>query len=372
LQRGEQKGKDAFSERAATLRPQIGHAADMRSVYHGDRRGVREGMASRKLAALVLAVFGPWGIGHFHLGWRARGVFWLALAGIAVVGLGALLPTLGRHVGWNAAVVLPFATPAVVWGVSLVDLSRKNERGRTPVWQTALFFALGVFVPIAASSFLRGTFIDAFVVPTRSMQPTVLAGDEIIASRRDREPSYGEVVVLSSPEQPGQTLVKRVVAMPDDILEMRSGHLFINGWAVPSCPLGPVILDDATGTLEVEFLGDASYLVFYDAGRPVPQHVGPLYAADDGVLVLGDDRNASADSRTWHGGIDGNVPFGALRGRALFVVLRRSALDERHVGIDLARPSLPSSLAHLEPALDGCLASRPPAMPPRSIRQRSK
>jgi signal peptidase I len=163
--------------------------------------------------------------------------------------------------------------------------------------------------------------------------------------------------------------VKRIMALPNDILEMKSGRPYVNGWKVPSCPLGTVTLDEVTGDLEVEFLGDASYLVFYDASHPPALHAGPLYAAPDGVLVLGDDRNDSADSRVWHSGLDGNVHASALRGRALFVWLRESRADERHFGMDLDSIQLPSSLAAVKPALAACLASKPDATPPRSIRQ---
>ena len=158
-------------------------------------------------------------------------------------------------------------------------------------------------------------------------------------------------------------------ARPHDVLEMKQGRPSINGWAVPSCPLGRVTLDDANGDLEVEFLGDASYLVFYDASAPVG-HAGPLYAADDGVLVLGDDRNDSADSRAWHGGRDGNVHPSAVRGRALFVWLRHNPSDAAHFGVDLGRIALPSTLDRLAPDVAKCLAVRPNATPPAPLTQR--
>jgi hypothetical protein len=162
-------------------------------------------------------------------------------------------------------------------------------------------------------------------------------------------------------------LVKRVIAMPNDVLEMKQGRPEVNGWRVPSCIVGTVTLDDATGELDVEFLGDASYLVFYDGASP-GAHAGPLYASPDGVLVLGDDRMSSADSRTWHHGIDGNVASSALRGRALFVWLRTSPIDTRHFGIGLAGIVLPATLAHLQPEVDHCLATRPNATPPAPFR----
>jgi signal peptidase I len=190
------------------------------------------------------------------------------------------------------------------------------------------------------------------------MEPTVLVGDRIFADKREHAPHLGEVVVFDSPEHPEQLLVKRVIALPGQSLEVRNGHPFVDGWPVPSCALGTVTLGGTTGALEVEFLGDASYLVFYD-GTPAPMHAGPLYAAKDGALVLGDNRNNSADSRSWFGGRDGNVHASALRGRALFVWARTSPDDDARFGIDLAKIALPTALAAVRPQLDKCLASRP-------------
>ena len=334
-------------------------------------------MTSRKQVALLLAFLGPFGIGHFHVGRRRRGALWLALAAVGLVALGILVVALGPRVGWTVAVVAALALVLSAFTLSVIDLARVAEGPRTPIWQTLIFAAIGFATPAAASAILRTFVLESFVVPTRSMEPTVLAGDRIFARRLTWSgaaapmagdlPRYGDIVVLDSPEHPGEMLVKRVVARPGDVLEMRRGRPWVNGWQVPSCALGEGELGSARGEVEVEFLGDASYLVFYDAAAPVAEHAGPLYAAKDAVLVLGDDRNDSADSRAWHDGRDGNVHARALRGRALFVWLRTSAADDARFGVDLARPRLPSSLAKLQPALDRCLGARPPSTPPPAL-----
>ena len=324
-------------------------------------------MTSRKHVAVLLAVLGPFGIGHFHVGRRRRAVLWLAVPAVGLVILGLLVVALGRHVGWTFAVVAALALVLSAFALSVVDLVRVAEGPKTPIWQTAIFAAIGFATPAAASAILRTFVLESFVVPTRSMEPTVHAGDRIFAAKGGDLPRYGDVVVLDSPEHPGEMLVKRVVARPGDVLEMRRGRPWVNGWQVPSCTLGDGELGSARGEVDVEFLGDASYLVFYDAAAPVAEHAGPLYVAKDAVLVLGDDRNDSADSRAWHDGRDGNVHARGLRGRALFVWLRTNAADDARFGVDLARPRLPSSLAKLQPALDRCLAARPPSTPPPGV-----
>jgi signal peptidase I len=324
-------------------------------------------MTSRKLVAVVLAFFGPWGVGHFHLGRRRRAFVWLMTPIVGLFILGALVPVIGTHAGWGIAVALPFVWMLAMWIGSFVDLLRTGDAGKVPVWQTVAFFVVGLAGPVAASRFVQTFVLASYVVPTQSMQPTVLAGDRLFASRSDKHPRYGDVIVLESPEHPDQLLVKRVIALPGDVLEVRRGHPLVNGWRVPTCVVGSVNLDGEMGELDVEFLGDASYLVFYDAATPVPEHAGPLYAAADSVLVLGDNRNDSADSRTWHHGIDGNVPRSALEGRALFVWLRTSTVDDRHFGIGLAGVQLPSSLAHFGPDVSRCLATKPDANPPPAL-----
>jgi signal peptidase I len=321
-------------------------------------------VSSRKVMAIVLAFVGPWGVGHLHLGHRLRACAWLALATVSLAVLGSLVPVVGVRFGWGTGALAPFAALLFVWFASFVDLLRSTDAGKVALWHTVVFFVAGMAGPVAAALAVRAFVLESYVIPTESMQPTVLAGDHIFVDKRDRAPHYGDVILLVSPERPDQMLVKRVIAMPNDVLEMKSGRPFINGWQVPSCALGSVTVGGATGDLEVEFLGDAAYLVFYDAARPVAQHAGPLYAARDGLLVLGDDRNDSADSRTWHGGIDGNVPVSSVRGHALFVWLRLSTADERRFGIGLRGALLPSSLASVRPQLDRCLASRPASQRP--------
>jgi signal peptidase I len=320
----------------------------------------------RRVAAVVLAFVGPLGIGHLVLGHRLRGIVWLAAPMLLLLLFGFTFPSLGASIGWARSLGILCGVMLLVWGASFADLLRIRDERHVPVWQIAVFIVVGLSLPFAVSVAVRTLVLESFVIPTSSMEPTVLAGDRIFADKRQRAPRYGEVVVFESPERAGQLLVKRVIAMPGDSLEVRAGRPYVNGWPVPSCPLGTVTLDGATGDLEIEFLGDASYLVFYDA-TPAAMHAGPLWAATDGVLVLGDNRNNSADSRSWFAGRDGNVHASALRGRALFVWLRPSTSDDTSFGIDLSRPILPAALASVRPELAKCLAARPDATPPKPL-----
>jgi signal peptidase I len=114
----------------------------------------------------------------------------------------------------------------------------------------------------------------------------------------------------------------------------------------------------------VEYLGDESYLTFYDrAGGGYPEYQGPFYVKGNEVYVMGDNRNNSHDSRVWFQGQGGGVPFENIKGRALFVWLSYSdaGIDWSRLGAPvMGRPRVPPSFKSLNAALDKCLRERPP------------
>jgi signal peptidase I len=233
----------------------------------------------------------------------------------------------------------------------------------------------------------RAFVVEAFKIPGGSMIPTLLVGDHIFVSKsaygaaipftRARlgtcPPKRGEVVVFAFPEHPEQDFVKRVVALPGDTLSTRAGHPVLNGWRVPNCRVGRWSYWDQDsptshheGDLYVEFLGDESYLAFYDEmSGAFPEEMGPYVVKAGEYWVMGDNRNNSHDSRMWFGGRGGGVPFDHSRGRALFVWL--SEFGSRK-GLAVHKPTLPDSAASLQGVLDACLKQRPAQTlpPPRA------
>src|SRR5215472_7335562 len=107
-----------------------------------------------------------------------------------------------------------------------------------------------------------GTAIgQPFIVPSGSMEPTLMIGDEIAAAKYaygygrysapigvipihgrvlDHPPERGDIVVFALPRDPRQTYVKRVIGMPGDRIQMRGGQLIINGHEVERRPVGRV------------------------------------------------------------------------------------------------------------------------------------
>ncbi|MGA7122082.1 MAG: signal peptidase I [Polyangiaceae bacterium] len=241
-----------------------------------------------------------------------------------------------------------------------------------------------ILMAVAVAFALRTFVVEAFKIPSGSMIPTLMVGDHIFVNKfsygpaipythsrvwTSMPPKRGDVMVFAFPEHPEQDFIKRVIMIEGDKLEARGGHPIINGWEVPNCRVGTWTYSDYDsparheGELFVEYLGDESYLTFYDrASGMFPEYQGPYFAKRGEVWVMGDNRNNSHDSRMWFGGRGGGVPFENIRGRALFVWLSVSdnGMDWSREGAPvMGRPRLPPTAAVLEPQLDRCLKNRP-------------
>ena len=190
-----------------------------------------------------------------------------------------------------------------------------TPRKRLPAIVAEWLPAIAVLVLLTAA---RSSFANHYVVPTGSMEDTLVPGDRVVvdmsayglrvpftdtvvAGRTD--PARGEVVVFDSPVD-GTRLIKRVVAVAGDRVTLRNGHLAIDGVAMN---------DDAGG--DVERFGAREALVNLDrGGGPDIDH---LVIPEGKVLVLGDHRGNSVDGRMY-----GLVPTEAFYGKAVAVYWR--------------------------------------------------
>jgi len=196
-------------------------------------------------------------------------------------------------------------------------------------WVKILATALVVFV------FLRSFVVEAFQIPTSSMENTLLVGDFLLVSKAAygaevpgtrwdlpalARPENGDVVVFRPPGASGQPpdtrYVKRVVGVPGDTVEMRRGILYRNGRRVRE-PYAKHVRS-WNDPFHPRFLWQRAYLVGRAAERasyrPTRDNWGPIAVPTDSFYVMGDNRDNSEDSRYW-----GFVPRDDITGKPLFV-----------------------------------------------------
>jgi signal peptidase I len=277
--------------------------------------------------------------------------------------------------------------------VAALERAAGEVEGRLGRWRRSEVreYTEAILMAVAVAFALRTFVIEAFKIPSGSMIPTLMVGDHIFVNKfsygpaipftrarvwTNMPPKRGDVMVFAFPEHPEQDFIKRVIAIEGDRLEARGGHPIVNGWEVPNCRIGDwgyseydSPISRHVGDLYLEYLGEESYLTFYDrASGYSPEYQGPYTVKKGEAWVMGDNRNNSHDSRMWFGGQGGGVPFENIRGRALFVWLSVSdnGLDWSRLGAPvMGRPRLPPSAKELEPALERCLKNRPTVTNPR-------
>ena len=212
-------------------------------------------------------------------------------------------------------------------------------------WRAARAEVLFFVCILSAFMAFRTAAYGMYHIPSESMLPTLAVGDRILVSKFSygysrhsipfslgpeihtptgrlfgRLPERGDLVVFKHPEN-GETLIKRVVGLPGDTIEIAEGRLYING-ALTSRVL------DATLSYREHRGGVSTVGRFTEALPQGPSHeiyergdhragddYGPAIVPDNRLFVMGDNRDNSRDSRFAHPGV-GFLPVENLVGRA--------------------------------------------------------
>ena len=208
-------------------------------------------------------------------------------------------------------------------------------------WSSALI-ELAAIVLIALVA--KGAVAEPFYVPSPSMEPTLLIGDALVASKYPYGygmasvpmpitlgttqrifgalPERGDVVVFRWPGDISQTWVKRVVGLPGERVQIRGGQLFINGQqaSLRADGIGQTESDDGSTVNAARYVetlpGGRSHEIFkVEADHPLDNTPEVTVPAGH-IFVLGDNRDRSADSRVpvTRGGV-GLLPVENLIGR---------------------------------------------------------
>jgi len=163
---------------------------------------------------------------------------------------------------------------------------------------------LSIFLVIAF--LLRASVVEAFKIPSGSMIPTLRIGDHILVSKLSygfrlpfvtkfiyqfAEPQHGDIVVFTRPDEPETNIIKRVIGIPGDLIEVRQTKLFINN----QLQYEPYARYELNGI----------------------KNFGPERVPEGHIFMLGDNRDHSRDSRFWE-----ETPWleiQRVKGRALII-----------------------------------------------------
>lgn len=193
----------------------------------------------------------------------------------------------------------------------------------------------GFLIFLACFGLFRTAVADWNPIPSGSMRPNLLEGDVVLVDRlaydlklpltdiviaRLGEPQRGDIVTFSSPRD-GTRLIKRIVGLPGDRVEMRNERLYVNGAAAEYArPEAVLERADAAASIPAlrltETVAGSARRVQFLAGQAVGRSFGPVTVPAGQYLMLGDNRDNSADSRYF-----GFVPRNRLIGRARYVLV---------------------------------------------------
>jgi signal peptidase I len=213
-------------------------------------------------------------------------------------------------------------------------MNTKNFRARARHYWKQEIRPLLIMVLVLFS--LRSSLADWNDVPTGSMRPTILEGDRVWVNKVAYDlkvpfttwhlaewgnPQRGDIVVFFSPHD-GQRLVKRVVGLPGDTIELRNNALIINGSPVEYQPIAEELLHDipaaerAGRIFASEQLPGQTHVVTGNPAAPAKRNFDPHIVPAGEYFMMGDNRDDSFDSRFW-----GAVERKQIVGRATAVVM---------------------------------------------------
>jgi signal peptidase I len=219
-------------------------------------------------------------------------------------------------------------------------MNKKPIRSRLLQWwrnhiRPLLILALVIFS-------VRSSLADWYGVPSGSMRPTILEGDRVFVNKLAYDlklpfttlhlaewgnPDRGDIIVFYSPHD-GRRLIKRVVGLPGDTVELRKNNLIINGEPVAYQPIAEELLRDippaerAGRVFASEKLPGQTHAVTGNPASPARRDFGPYVVSSGQYFVLGDNRDDSFDSRFW-----GALDRKRILGRATAVVM---SLDRKN------------------------------------------
>jgi signal peptidase I len=189
-----------------------------------------------------------------------------------------------------------------------------------------------ICVAVILALFVRTFVVQAFKIPTGSMENNLLIGDHLLVNKFVFGPTLspieqkllpidpikrGDVIVFKFPEDPERDFIKRTIGLPGDTIELRNKKVHINGKALDE-PYVHFLFPAPGDTPEEDF--------------DVRVHYGPVTVPPNHYFMMGDNRDNSEDSRYW-----GFLPREYVKGKAAFVYWSFEDAEEGQPSSGIAR-----------------------------------
>lgn len=171
-----------------------------------------------------------------------------------------------------------------------------------------------IVIAVILALFVRTWVVQAFKIPTGSMENNLLIGDHLLVNKfvfapsgsrlehaimPERAIARGDVVVFKYPEEPERDLIKRVIGLPGETLELRNKKVYVDGRPLDE-PYVHFLEPPSNGQEVTSF--------------DVRERYGPVTVPPDRYFVMGDNRDNSQDSRYW-----GFLPSKYIKGQAMMI-----------------------------------------------------
>ena len=183
---------------------------------------------------------------------------------------------------------------------------------------TAREYFESIVIAVILALFIRTFVVQAFKIPTGSMENNLLIGDHLLVNKFVFAPTAlpveskllpiqsirrGDVVVFKYPEDPERDFIKRVIGLPGETIELRNKKVYIDNQPLDESYVNFLFPPEESGP------GDADFTDF-----DVRRQYGPVTVPAGHYFMMGDNRDNSQDSRYW-----GFLPREYVKGKALFV-----------------------------------------------------
>lgn len=232
---------------------------------------------------------------------------------------------------------------------TLKDKNTAPAKAFSKKWLWDNFVSLGSALLLVLV--IRSSVIEAFKIPSGSMIPTLLVGDQIFVNKfsyglrvpftdwvgekplyffRTKEPARGDIIVFKYPVDPDIYFIKRIVGVPGDTVEMKDKVVLVNGKpfehsAVPGDKLEGIFksIDDSANEyprdrmdVHYEKFDQDTATIMVDKQSYFSESFAAITVPEGQYFVMGDNRDNSKDSRFW-----GFVPFDNVKGKAFVIWL---------------------------------------------------